>query len=696
MSAAPTTRSVGTPLDRVDGRDKVQGRATYAYEHDIEGVAYAWIVQSTIAKGAITRIDTATARELPGVIDVVSHENAPPLTPVEDGELHVFQSPDVPYRGRPVAAVVAESLEQARDAAQSLAIEYATAEHDVELVHDHPKLYTPEKVNPRYPAVSDQGDVDAALRDAAHAVDVTYETPAEHNSPMEPHATIARWNDDGSLTLYDSSQGVSRAHDSLAEVLGLEPDQLRIVSPHVGGGFGSKGTPRPNAVIAALAAKLAGRPVKLAATRQQLFAFVGYRTPTIQHMRLGADAEGRLVAIDHQVEEQTSTLKEFAEQTATCTRMMYATPNLRTGHRVAALDVPTPAWMRAPGETPGMYALESALDELAVAAGVDPVELRIANDPELDPESGEPFTSRNLVACLRDGAERFGWAGRDPTPGERRDGEWLIGTGVASAVYPARRIASSAWAMRNDDDTFTIGIGAADIGQGARTVLTQVAADALDVAPERVTVELGDSDLPYAMIAGGSMGTTSWLSVIVKACEQLRREDPGPGTRVEANTAEEVKRDGQKPRYAFGAHFVEVHVSAVTGETRIPRMTSVFAAGRIINPKLARSQLLGGMTMGISMALHEDGVLDREFGDYLNHDFAQYHVASIADVRDLEAHTLDEHDDDLNPLGAKGIGEIGIVGVAAAVGNAVFHATGTRIRTLPITPDKLLATRGQV
>jgi xanthine dehydrogenase YagR molybdenum-binding subunit len=683
MTAAPTIRSVGTPLDRVDGRDKVQGQATYAYEHDVEGVAYAAIVQTTIAKGRVASIDTQHALEREGVIAVLTHDNAERLNEVADGELFVLQSPDVAYRSQVVAAVVAESFEQAREAAQHLDVTYEAEPHDVVLIEDHAKLSPPADEDE-----STLGDVDAALDQAAVTVDVTYETPAEHNNPMEPHATIAVWDDDGSLTLYDSTQGVTRAHDQLAEVLGLEPDKLRIISPHVGGGFGSKGIPRPHAVVAALAAKLANRPVKLAVTRQQMFALTGYRSPTIQRLRLGCDADGTLLAIEHRSAAQTSTLRDWFERAANSTRVMYATENLRISNKLARLDVPTPHWMCAPGEGPGIYALESALDELAVAAGIDPVELRIRNDTPVDPYTGKPFTSRNLVACLQDGAERFGWAGRDPTPRSRQDGEWLIGTGVASAVYPARRLRSSAWAQQDDDGTVRIGLAAADIGTGARTVLTQVAADALGLPPDQVHVELGDSDLPSAWLAGGSMGTTSWLSAIVKACELLA--DAEPGTRVIADTEDDVKKDSDAARYAFGAHFVEAHVSTVTGETRIPRMTSVFAAGRILNPKLARSQLIGGMTMGISMALHEESVLDREFGDYLNHDLAQYHVASIADIHNLEAHTIDEHDDQLNPLGAKGIGEIGIVGAAAAVGNAVHHATGRRVRALPITPDKLL------
>jgi xanthine dehydrogenase YagR molybdenum-binding subunit len=428
-----------------------------------------------------------------------------------------------------------------------------------------------------------------------------------------------------------------------------------------------------------------------------MFAITGYRTPTIQRLRLGADSERRLTAISHEVFEQSSTLREFAEQTAVPTRTMYAAPNRRTSHRLARLDVPTPTWMRAPGETPGMYALECAMDELAVAAGIDPVALRIANEPDVEPESGVPFSSRNLVACLREGAERFGWIGRDPTPGVRREGRWLVGSGVASSTYPARRRPSQAIARAEPDGRFVVRIGAADIGTGARTVLTQVAADALGADPALVTLELGDSALPFAMLAGGSMGTTSWGSAVVKACAllserlgELGGEVPAAGFEVSADTAEDVAADERLERHAFGAQFAEVHVDADTGEVRVPRLLGVFAAGRILNPLTARSQLIGGMTMGLSMALHEESILDREFGDYLNHDFAQYHVAACADVVQLEAIWLDEDDAHLNPMGAKGIGEIGIVGTAAAIANAVHHATAIRVRDLPLRLDRLL------
>ncbi len=693
-TVAPGVLGVAHP--RVEGREKVEGKALYAYEHDIDGVVYAWIVQSTVAKGTISAVDGAEARRLPGVLAVISHENAPDLGEVQDGELAVFQSPNVAYRGQIVALTVAETLEAAREAAGVVRVEYAAEAHDVALSVDHPKLYTPEKVNPNFPSETSEGDVDGALAAAAVGVAETYSTPAEPNNPMEPHATLAVWSG-GDLTLYDSTQGAPRARDAIAGVFDLPPERVRVISPHVGGGFGSKGTPRPTVIAAAIAARHVDRPVKLTATRQQMFTFVGYRTPTIQRVRLGADAGGRLQAIDHVAYEQTSTIREFAEQTTVPTRMMYASANRRTGHRLAALDVPTPSWMRAPGETPGMYALECAMDELAIACGLDPIELRARNEPEIDPETGLPFSSRGLQECMRLGAERFGWESRDPAPGVRRDGRWLVGTGVASSTYPARRMPSSAFARALPDGTFVVGIGAADIGTGARTVLLQVAADALEVPPERITMEIGDSALPFAMLAGGSMGTTSWGSAVVRACEALRAklgehggDVPGEGVEAHVDTTDEVQAQEKLARHAFGAQFCEVRVDAATGEVRVSRMLGVFGCGRILNPLTARSQFIGGMTQGISMALHEESVLDREFGDYLNHDFAQYHVPVFADIEDIEATWIDEEDPHLNPMGAKGVGEIGIVGTAAAVANAVHHATGVRVRDLPIRLDRVL------
>jgi xanthine dehydrogenase YagR molybdenum-binding subunit len=513
---------------------------------------------------------------------------------------------------------------------------------------------------------------------------------------MEPHATLAVW-EEGSITLYDSNQGASTVAETVGKAFGLKPDAVRVISPHVGGGFGSKGTPRPHVILAVMASKLVGRPVKLAVTRQQMFDVTGYRTPTIQRLRLGATAEGRITGISHEVFEQSSRLREFAEQTAVPSRMMYEAESRRTSHSLVRLDLPTPSWMRAPGEAPGMYALESALDELAQACGLDPIELRIRNEPEIDPETGHRFSSRNLVACLREGAERFGWSTRNPEPGSRRQGEWLIGTGVASSTYPARRQKSAARITLDRDGHHTIEIAAADIGTGARTALTQVAAETLEVALEQVTVNVGDSSFPQAWLAGGSMGTASWSSAVVKACRVLRArqaEGAEPPVDVEVDTEAEVAGDEPLAKHAFGAQFVEAWVSSVTGEIHIPRALGVFAAGRIVNAKTARSQFIGGMTMGIGMALHEESLLDPAFGDYVNHDLATYHVPACADIENLEVMWIDEEDPHVNPIGAKGIGEIGIVGTAAAVASAVHHAIGVRIRDLPLRPDRVLEAVG--
>jgi xanthine dehydrogenase YagR molybdenum-binding subunit len=690
--------AIGAAVDRVEGRAKVTGQARYAYEYRQEEVAYAAIIQSTIAKGTVRSLDAAPALELPGVHAVLWHGNAPRLHEISDGELEVLQSDQVSYRGQIVGAVIADSYETARQAERLVAVRYAPESHDVLLRADHPGLYKPEKVNPNYAPDTEEGDFDAAFASAEVTIDCTYETPAEHNNPMEPHATLAVWHPEGGVTLYDSNQGVVNVKTTVAKAFGLDPDQVRVISPHVGGGFGSKGTPRPHVILAVMASQALQRPVKLAVTRQQMFALTGYRTPTIQRMRVGADRDGRLTALRHDAILQTSTVREFGEQAALPSRMMYAAANRRTTHRLVKLDVPTPSWMRAPGETPGMYALESAMDELAIACGIDPIELRVRNDPEVDPETGNRFSSRNLVACLREGAERFGWAARDPRPGARLEGRWLIGTGVASSTYPARRQPSSARARYDPDDgRYTIQIAAADIGTGARTALTQIAADALEVGVEAVEVQIGDSSFPEAFLAGGSMGNSSWGSAVVKACRELRarmvsEEGQDSPIEVEVDTKEEVDAATAEPlaKHGFGAQFMEARVDVDTGEVHIVRALGVFAVGRIINPKTARSQFFGGMTMGIGMALHEESMIDLQFGDYLNHDLAGYHVPTNADIEGMDAVWLDEDDPHVNPMGAKGIGEIGIVGTAAAVANAVHHATGIRVRDLPIRPDKLL------
>ncbi|TMD44149.1 MAG: xanthine dehydrogenase family protein molybdopterin-binding subunit, partial [Chloroflexi bacterium] len=641
---------------------------------------------------------------LPGVIAMLSHENAPRIAPLDDQDLAVFQSDAVAYRGQFVAAVVAETLETARQAASMVAVRYEDQPHDVELRADRSDLYKPEyvpqKAAPFYAADSAQGDVEAALAAAPVSLDHTYTTPTEHHNPLEPHTTLAIWSDDGngeSVTVYDTCQGVDIRLNDIATAFGLSPERVRVIAPYVGGGFGSRGFTHPYAILAVMAARVAGRPAKLAQTRQQMFGPVGYRSPTIQRVRLGAGGDGQLTAIAHEVVAQTNALYEMTEPAAVATRTMYAAPNRRTTHRLARLDLPANSWMRAPGESPGMFALESAMDELAVACGLDPIELRVRNEPAVDPETGRPFSSRGLVACLREGAQRFGWAKRDLQPRTHRAGRWLVGTGVAASTYPAVQLPASAHVAVDAAGRYRVRIAAEDVGQGAWTVLTQIAADALEVPVEQVQLDIGDSALPQAFPAWGSTGTASWGWAIVDGAQKLRtrlRDEFGgvvPAAGLEADGAFNGNPEAQQfSMHAFGAQFAEVRVNEDTGEVRVPRLLGVFAAGHIVNPKTARSQFLGGMTWGLSMALHEESVLDPRFGDYVNHDFAEYHIATNADVGEIDVSWIEEDDPHVNPMGVKGIGELGIVGTAAAIANAVYHATGTRVRDLPITLDKLL------
>src|SRR5215467_1479439 len=600
-----TARAIGAVVDRVDGPEKVRGGATYAYEQLVHGPAYLYPLQAAIATGQITGVDAGAASAQAGVLAVLTHENAPRLAWTDDAELAILQSGEVAFRGQFVGGVVAETPEIARHAAGLVRFDYAERTHDVELRGDTASTYAPQTVMAGYPADTVMGDVDAALASAAVTLDVTYTTAMYHNNPLEPHSTIAIWSDEG-LTLYDSSQGVHDVRASMARLFGLDPQRVHVISPHVGGGFGSKGFIHPNLTLVVMAAQLvAGRPVKLALTRQQMFCNVGYRTPTVQRVRLGADTDGRLTAIAHDVVEQTSRIKEFAEQTAVVTRTMYAAPNRRTTHRLVAMDLPVPTIMRAPGEAPGMFALESAMDEMAIACGLDPIEFRVRNEPTIDPESGLPYSSRNLVTCLREGARRFGWELRDPTPRARRDRGWLVGTGVAAATIRV-----------DSEGRYAVLIAAADVGTGTWTALAQIAADALDVPMANVDLRIGDSALPRASVAGGSSGITSWGSAIVEAARLLRaRLESDHGGRVPAGGLE-VTADmpdnphvGQFAMHSFGAQFAEVRVHEDTGEVRVPRLLGVFAVGQVINPKTARSQLLGAMTWGLSMALHEGSVL---------------------------------------------------------------------------------------
>ncbi|MEO6087074.1 MAG: xanthine dehydrogenase family protein molybdopterin-binding subunit [Umezawaea sp.] len=687
--------AVGSAHVRLEGREKVTGAARYAADVPFEGLAHGWLVLSTVARGRITHIDTEPVLAMPGVLGVLHHGNAPRLNPdagmfgMRDATLQLLQDDRVPHVGRPVALVVAETAEQARAGAEALVVTYDQEPHDIAFSADHPAARVPASA----PVVT-KGDVDAEIAAAPVVVDQRYTTPEEHHGSMEPHASMARW-DDGHLEVVDSNQGAYLVSYLLAVLFHLDAGVVRVRAEHVGGGFGSKGI-GPQLILAVMAATAFDRPVRVALTRRQVFTTTGMRTATEQRIRLGADSTGRLRAIDHETAGHTSTIHDYVERCGEITNTLYAADAIRIRTTVVPVDLPTPTWMRAPGMAPGSFAVESAMDELAEATGVDPVELRLRNEPAAGPVSGLPFSSRNLVACLREGARRFGWADRDPRPGTRREGRWLVGTGMASSIYGAGAMPSTASVTAEADGTYTVGVAAADIGTGARTALALVAADALAVPTSAVRMRIADSDLGQAWFAGGSRGTASWSWAITAAVEDLREKlvgidhVPAEGITGRADTAPLIAAQAQQERHAHGAQFAEVAVDPTTGEVRVRRMLGIFAAGRIVNPLTARSQLIGGMVMGLSMALHEEGLRDAASGGQVNGDFAGYHIASHADVPDIEADWVDDHDPG-SPNGIKGVGEVAIVGTAAAVANAVWHATGVRHRSLPIRLDRVLA-----
>ena len=679
-------RAMGTSVRRVEGPDKVTGTARYAADHPVDTPLHLHPVQATIARGRVTRIDTTAAGAMPGVVGIVTPDDAPRLADDGDPEHVVLQDHAVHHRGQYVAAVLAETPEIAREAADLVVVTYEPEAQTTAFDEHSPERHPAGQLANFAPPASEIGDPDSALAAAAVTVRATYTTPVQHHNPMEPHATIACWEGDH-VVLHESSQGVAGVRATVAGLFGLEEDDVEVASPHVGGGFGTKGALHAGTVLTVLAARtVPGRAVKRALSRREMFETVGHRPATVQHLALGATADGRLEALVHDVVESTARVREFGEPTATGTRGMYAAPHRRTSHQLVPLDVDVPTYMRAPGEAPGSFGLECAVDELAVALGMDPIELRVRNEPEVHPESGLPFSSRNLVACLRRGAERFGWASRPTEPRASLVDGWWHGTGVAAAMFPTIRFPGSTAVIRFAHGRYEVEIGATDIGQGARTVLTQIAADALGVPVDRIAVAIGDTALPTGTVAGGSSGTASWGSTIAEAADRFRDkwgDDPEDGSEADAATPDNPWA-GELAMAAYGAQFAEVAVHADTGEIRVPRVLGVYAAGRILNPTLARSQFLGGMVWGLSMALHEQSVVDPRFGHVINHDLAGYHIAAHADVREMDAEWVDEDDPYVNPMGSKGIGEIGIVGTAAAIANAVHHATGVRVRSLPM------------
>ncbi len=729
----------GKPIDRRDGRAKVTGAALYAADQPIPDVLHAVLVTSTIAAGRVTGIDTRATMAVPGVAQVLSHENAQKLPqggraavdPPAGRVMTLLQDPKVLYNGQPIAVVVADTLEHAKAGAEAVRVSYATDAGVLGFVAAKASMYPPKKLN-KGEVDTSHGDVAGALSAASVAVDSLYRTPMVHHNPMEPHATIAAWDGDR-LTIYDATQFIGGDQKTVARTLGIDPKHVRVVCPFVGGGFGCKGSTWSHVVLAAMAAQKAGRPVKLVVDRTQMWGPVGGRPMTEQRVALGADAGGKLTAQRHDTISHTSTFEDFVETSSLVTRMLYAGEARATTHRLVKLNVGTPTFQRAPGESTGSFALESAIDEMAERAGIDPLEMRIRNHADRSPE-GMPWSSKSLLACYRQGAERFGWSRRDAKPMSQRDGDEWVGYGMATATYPANRSKASARATVGQDGVAVVRSGTQDLGTGTWTVMAQVAADALGFPLDKVRFELGDSDFPEAPVSGGSQSAASVSPAVQTVCIEARQQllmlatkdaasplanvaasdltiengwfrslaDPSKRESVaavmrRAKTPVDVEASSapgaEKSRFSmhsFGAIFVEARVDADLGRIRIPRVVGVYGVGNRLNAKTAHSQLLGGIVWGLGMALFEESVLDSRNGRFVNASLAEYHVPVNADIGSIDVTFVDEQDPYINPLGVKGIGEIGIVGVAGAVANAIYNATGKRVRDLPITLDKVM------
>ncbi|WP_432901521.1 xanthine dehydrogenase family protein molybdopterin-binding subunit [Micromonospora matsumotoense] len=693
MSADLNPGAVGAPRPRIEGPLKVTGAARYAADVPMPDLAHGWMVTATISRGRIRDIDASTALGMPGVLGVLDHRNAPRLNPQAgnyfgpDGSMQLLQDDVIPYAGRPVALAVAETPEQARAAAAALRVTYEVEPHDLDFSLEHPAA---RPGSTAFGPEADTGDVDAELSASAVVVDERYRTPEESHSALEPHAATVWWDGD-QVYAVDSNQGAFSVSEALASLWSIDRERVHIRAEHVGGGFGGKGACGPQVILGSMASERFGRPVRVVMTRAQVFEATASRPPTDQLVRIGADADGLLRAIHHRPAYALSPLAEYIEACAEQAKTLYAAPAIRTQLTAVPLDILPPASMRGPGATPGSFALESAIDEVAERLDIDPLELRLRNQPTVGPVSGLPFSSRRLISCLREGARRFGWAARDRRPRTRREGPLLIGTGMAATSFSAGVFPSTASITAEVDGTFTVSIGASDIGTGARTALTAVAADALGVGAERIRIRIGDSDLGMAWGAGGSRGTTSWSFAITEAARKLRENlgDPARPVTATVDTTTMIDYQPGRERQTYSAVFAEVAVDPATGEVRVRRLLGMFAVGRVINPLLAHSQVTGGMIMGLSMALHEESVRDPRTGRQTNGDFAGYHFAAHADVPDVEADFVPDYEPQ-DPSGFNGLGEIGTAGTAAAIANAVWHATGTRQRILPIRLDRVL------
>jgi xanthine dehydrogenase YagR molybdenum-binding subunit len=728
---------IGTPTSRVDGRVKVTGMAQYAGEFSAPDLAYGSVVTSTIARGRIVRIDATRALAVEGVLDVLTHENRPTMGATDQAfndEVAPAGSPfrplyddKVKFNGQPIALVIAEEWEIARFAATLVHVEYEAENHDTDLHTRRDKAFVVEK--PDKP----RGDAAKAIAAAAVRHEAEYFIPVEYHNPMELFAATAVWKDGGKLTVFDKTQGVQNVQRYVCGVFGLKSDDVRVMSPFVGGAFGSGLRPQYEVVLAVQGALQLKRSVRLVLAREQMYG-LGYRPATIERVALGARADGSLDAITHEAIAMTSQYEEFSRNDTSWSALLYKSANARYEHKLSRLDVPTPSDMRAPGAASGVYALECAMDELAVALKLDPVELRMRCYSDRDQNTGAPFTSKQLKECYRKGAELFGWAKRNSEPRSMRDGIDLVGWGMATGVWEALQMPMGARIMLSGNGHVEVSCATSDIGTGTYTVMAQVAADMLGVPIDNVTVKLGDSTLPHSMVEGGSWTAASVSHAIAVTADEVRKELLGlaqtmPNSPLAGLQAEDVvlvdgmiagrqdssravsvaeamqhggvdrivhemsaefPEDTKHARNTHSAIFAEVKVDEQLGAIRVTRVVSAVAAGRIINTKTAASQVMGSIVWGIGMALHEEALYDHSFGRIMNANIAEYHVPVNADVQDIKVIFVDEPDNIVNPLGIKGVGEIGIVGVAAAIANAVYHATGKRVRDLPITIDKVL------
>ncbi len=738
---------VGRPVSRVDGRLKVTGRAPYAAEYPSAGLLYGYIVNSTIAVGRISAIHTEAARAMPGVVEIFTHENRGKAAWLDRSWRDEVAPPGHPFRplhserilfdGQPIALVVADSFEAARDAASLVRVDYAVAPHCTELESRLAQAYVPPEKRSGIPPPPDpRGDAEQAFSQAPVRISRDYRVKAEHHNPMEMFGSTCVFESDGKLTIYDKTQGSQNAHGYVTSVFGLKPANVRLINHYVGGAFGSGLRPQHQLFFAVMASLALKRSVRVSLTRSQMF-HIGYRPDTVHAVSLAADRQGHLLSVMHDVVSATSHYEDYQEAVVNWSGLVYHCDNVKLSYQLAKIDTATPCDMRAPGAAIGVTALESAMDELSYELGIDPLQLRRVNFADRDENTGKQFTSKALESCYREGAAAFGWDRRSAEPRSMREGHDLIGWGISTGVWDAFLQKAEARARLTADGRLEVSTAASDIGTGTWTILTQIGADALGLPLEAVTASIGESSLPASPVEGGSWTAASNGSAVQAACEAVRktlfkharrmtnspladsnfedielrdgrialRDDPGRSLSItevmHAADLTEIVEDGKVSpdlmqmmkyvSYTHSAVFAEVRVDEELGVIRVTRVVCAAAAGRILNPKTARSQILGGVVMGIGMALHEEAMTDHRLGKIMNHNFAEYHVPAHADIEDIEVIFVEEQDEKISPLGVKGLGEIGIVGTAAAVGNAIFHATGKRVRDFPITIDKVLA-----